>query len=120
MTELEQRKWGMIAHVTALLGVVVGGAGWIGPLVIYLLKKDVPFVRQHAAAALNFNLTVLGIELLAVVAAIGLMFAESEVILLILVMLAIFVAWLALTIRAAIRANDGKPVRYPLAIPFVR
>lgn len=43
----------MLAH---LLGIFVG---WVGPLIIYLVNGDKdPFVRHHAAEALNFHITV--------------------------------------------------------------
>src|ERR1044072_7415157 len=30
----------------------------MGPLIIYVVKKDNPFVRRHAAEALNFNISI--------------------------------------------------------------
>ena len=53
-TTSDSRTTAMLAH---LLGIFTG---FLGPLVIYLLngEKD-PFVRHHAAEALNFQLTML-------------------------------------------------------------
>ena len=47
----EERQWAMFAHLSALLGAFVtgwiGGWGWfLGPLIIWLVKKDsMPFVN---------------------------------------------------------------------------
>ena len=60
----DQRQWAMFAHLSALLGGLltsaVGGWGWfLGPLVIWLMKKEtMPFVEDQAKEALNFNITV--------------------------------------------------------------
>jgi hypothetical protein len=47
-----------MAHLSALIGLVLGLA-FIGPLVVYVVKRDDPFVQRHAAEALNFNLSLL-------------------------------------------------------------
>src|SRR6185295_7637745 len=61
----EERQWAMFAHLSALLGGLVtsGWAGsigfFIGPLVIWMMKKDtMPFVADQAKEALNFAITV--------------------------------------------------------------
>src|SRR4026208_926292 len=61
----EERQWAMFAHLSALLGGLLT-SGWggsiglfIGPLVIWLMKKDtMPFVNDQAKEALNFAITV--------------------------------------------------------------
>ena len=57
----DERMWAMIAHLSAPIAAVVS-AGWlsiVGPLVVYLLRKDSsPFVRTAAAGAFNFQLTM--------------------------------------------------------------
>src|SRR6476620_1628274 len=61
----EEKQWAMFAHLSVLLGGLItsGWAGsigfFIGPLVIWLMKKDtMPFVADQAKEALNFNITV--------------------------------------------------------------
>ena len=39
-TTPEERQWGMFCHLSALLGMVVGGLSIVGPLICWLLKKD--------------------------------------------------------------------------------
>jgi Domain of unknown function (DUF4870) len=52
----DSRTWALAAHLPAPVSMIVAMA-FIGPLVVYLVKKDDPFVRRHAAEALNFNLS---------------------------------------------------------------
>lgn len=52
-----------LAVAAWILYLVAGG--WLGPLVIYVACRDRPFVRHHAAEALNLTLALLGPQLLA-------------------------------------------------------
>ena len=69
----EERQWAMFAHLSALAGGLVtswaGGVGvFIGPLVIWLLKREeMPFVDDQGKEALNFNITFGAIALALVV-----------------------------------------------------
>jgi uncharacterized Tic20 family protein len=100
----------MIAHLSALVPV----AGFIlGPLLIWLSWRDrSAFVAFHAKEALNFNLTV-GIAALVcgalVLVGIG-----------VPLLVVLFVAWVALTLRAASRASEGIGYRYPVNLRLVR
>ncbi|MFI7108997.1 DUF4870 domain-containing protein [Nonomuraea sp. NPDC050227] len=96
----------MLAH---LLGLLVS---WIGPLVIYLMKKDEsPYVRDQAAEALNFQITMF----------IG--YAVAIVLSIVLVGLLLFpIIWivsLIFHVQAAIATNRGENYRYPFAIRLV-
>ena len=55
-----ERTWGMLAHLSALAGVVVWLLGCIlGPLIVWIVRRDQSaFVAEHAREALNFNITV--------------------------------------------------------------
>jgi uncharacterized Tic20 family protein len=105
------RQWAMIAHLSALAGLVIG-LNWLGPLIVYLVKKDEhPFIADQSREALNFNLSVF-IYIIAsailIIVVIGL-----------LLLPVVAIAWLVLTIMAAVRANNGEPYRYPLTIRLV-
>ena len=121
----EERQWAMFAHLSALVGGILtsGWAGsigcFIGPLVIWMVKKDtMPFVDDQAKEALNFNITV-GIVFLAlfvlsvVTLGIGLIIAIP-------VWIIVGIAWLVFTIIAAIKANQGERYRYPLTLRLVK
>jgi uncharacterized protein len=105
------RQWAMLAHLSALFGLIIG-LNWLGPLVVYLVKKDEhPFIADQSREALNFNLSVFIYVLVSVV----LIF----IVIGFLLLPVIGIAWLVLTIIAGVRANNGEPYRYPLTIKFV-
>lgn len=120
----EERQWAMFAHLSALLGVLVtgwvGGWGWfLGPLIIWLVKRDtMPFVGDQAKEALNFNITVaiayVILWILSVVT-IGL-----GLVITVPLMFIIGVAALVFIIIAAIKANDGVAYRYPFTLRLIR
>lgn len=110
----EQRQWAMFAHLSALLGLVtVGWLCFLGPLVIWLMKKEtMPFVEDQAKEALNFNITMM------IAAAISwvLMFVLIGIVLLAI----LAIVWLVFTIIAAIKANEGVRYRYPFTLRLIK
>ena len=109
-----ERTWGMLAHLSALAGLVVPMIGIVlGPLAVWLARRDQSaFVTAHAKEALNFNITVL----LAAVMCMLLMLVFIGI----LLGTALFVAWLVMTLVAAIRASEGAIYTYPFALRFVK
>ena len=109
--------WAMGAHLSALAALLVG-LPFMGPLIIYLIKKENPFVRRHAAEALNFNLSIMIYSVaLGIVTAI-LLFVFIGI-LLIPLFLVLFAAWFIFVIVASVAASRGEEYRYPLTIRFV-
>src|ERR1700693_6314368 len=55
-----ERTWGMLAHLSALAGLVIPLIGNVlGPLVVSIARSDQStFVAAHAKEALNFNISV--------------------------------------------------------------
>jgi uncharacterized Tic20 family protein len=124
MPGAEERQWAMFAHLSALVGGLLTGAvgGWgciLGPLIIWLVKKDtMPFVADQAKEALNFNITVGAIFLALwiltfVTLGIGIIITGP-------LMLIVGVGALVLIVIAAIRANEGKAYRYPMTLRLVK
>ncbi|HZV23371.1 MAG TPA: DUF4870 domain-containing protein [Luteimonas sp.] len=120
----EERQWAMFAHLSALAGGLLTSAigGWgffIGPLVIWLMKKDtMPFVADQAKEALNFNITVSGIFVILLILSLltlGIGFLVTAPI-----MLIIGIAALVFIIIAAMKANQGIAYRYPLTLRLVK
>jgi uncharacterized Tic20 family protein len=109
-----ERTWGMLAHLSALTGVVVWLLGCIiGPLVVWLARRDSSaFVAEHAREALNFNITVV----LAALVCMLLMLVFVGFIL----GTALFVVWLVFTLIAAIKASEGEHYRYPFSLRLVK
>ena len=101
-------------------GRAVGGLGvFIGPLVIWLIKKEtMPFVDDQGKEALNFNITIgiiaVGLVILSILTfGIGLLLAIP-------VGLVVGLGWLVFTIIAAIKSNEGVAYRYPLCLRLVK
>jgi uncharacterized protein len=109
-----ERTWAMLAHLSALAGLVFPVLGIVlGPLAVYLGRRDnSTFVAAHAKEALNFNITVL----IATVVCMLLMMVFIGF----LLGTALFVAWLVLTLIAAIRASEGELYRYPVSIRLIK
>ena len=116
----EEKQWAMFGHLSSLLGLFTGGVGNIvGPLVIWLVKKDtLPFAGDQAKEALNFNITLLiiGVILLGITM---ITFGIGAILTLPLGLL-LCVAWLILTIMAAVKANEGVAYRYPFTLRLIK
>ncbi|HUP98891.1 MAG TPA: DUF4870 domain-containing protein [Aeromicrobium sp.] len=114
LTPEQERTWAMTAHAIAGAAMILsaGTLGFVAALVIYLIYKDRgPFVRQHAADAMNIQLNAL---LWAVL---------GFVLVLLLVGFAIlFVIPIVATVLhavGAIKAYNGEEHWSPLTIRFV-
>jgi uncharacterized Tic20 family protein len=114
----DTRTWALAAHLSALLSLFVGFP-FIGPLVVYIVKRDDPFVRRHAAEALNFNLSVFLYLVVGGIATFVLIFFVVGLFLLPLFVVGV-ILWLVFTCLAAAKAGEGEEYRYPLTIRFVR
>ncbi|GGT13789.1 DUF4870 domain-containing protein [Nonomuraea spiralis] len=98
-----------MAMLSHLLGLLVS---WVGPLIIYLMKKDEsPYVRDQAAEALNFQITMF----------IGYMIAGVLTVVLIglLLLPLVWIVSLIFHIQAALATNRGENYRYPFAIRLI-
>lgn len=109
----DARQWAMFAHLSALVGFVIPFGNVIGPLVVWLMKKDtMPFVDDQGKESLNFQITVtiaavVCMVLIVVLIGIPLLFAVGLVA-------------LVLTIIAGIKANEGVRYRYPFALRLLK
>jgi len=112
----DSRHWALAAHLSALAFLI--GFPIVGPLVVYLVKKDDAFVRRHAAEALNFNISVVIYAIVLGIATFVLIFVLVGLALIPVLILG-FLAWLVLTCLAAAKAGQGEEYRYPLTIRFV-
>ena len=109
----DERTWGMLAHLSAFSGFFVPLGGVIGPLVVWLIKRDQsPFVADQGKESLNFNISVL---LAAIVCGL-LVFVFIGI----LLGVALFIFWLTMTIIAGIKASEGVRYRYPVTLRLVK
>ena len=113
-TVLNVRPWSAFCHASALLGVYLPvGGHLLPPLIIWLLKRDEsPELDAQGKEAVNFQLSMLIYNLVAVVFCL---------ILIGFVFLAVlWVLNAILVILAAIKASDGQLYRYPITIRFLQ
>jgi len=112
MDETQERTWGMVSHLSALAGFIVPFGHIIGPLVIWLIKKDEsPFVDDQGKESINFQISM---TIYAIVAALLVL-----VVIGIFLLIGILILDMVLVIVAAVKANNGEEFRYPLNIKFI-
>lgn len=55
-----QYKWGMVIHLSALIGLLLPLGLVLGPLIVWMLKKnDGTYFDEQGKKAVNFQLTIL-------------------------------------------------------------
>lgn len=105
LSPADEKMWATLIHIGGIFLSIIPG------LIGYLLLKDRgPFVRAHAAAALNFQLTMLiayVVGSILIIVLIGLF-----------VVIAVAILSLVFSIIAAVKANQGEFYTYPLSIKF--
>ena len=109
----EESNWTTCCHLSALAGYFIPFGHIIGPLAIWLLKKDLyPSVDQHGKEALNFQISI-SIYAFAASALIAILVGIP-----LLVGLAIFN--FITIIVAAVKCKNGQPFRYPLSLRLLK
>ncbi len=109
----ESRMWAALSHVSALSGFVIPFGNIVGPLIIWLVKRDeMSFVDDQAKEALNFNISM------------TIYMAVAGVLIFVLIgipiMIVLAITWLMLVIMAAVKANEGTAYRYPITLRLVK
>lgn len=113
MDETQEKSWGMFCHLAALSGYIIPFGNVIGPLIIWLIKKDEsPYVDKQGKESLNFQISV---TLYCIIAAILII-----VVIGIFLLIAIGIGTLVLIIVGAIKANNREEFAYPLTIRFIK
>ena len=129
MTKNEENNWGMFCHLSVLSGFILPFGNILGPLIIWLMKKDEStFVNDQGKEALNFQISVF-IYIIGAVLLLLLLFAIAIflpvigflfLILGILLIIGIGIAETVFVIIAGVKANRGEAYRYPLTIRFIK
>lgn len=107
----EQKIFAITAHISYLLG----GIGFIlAPLLVFLLRKDDPFVNHHAKQALVAHLVILILS-----AIISFLCMLIIGILLIPILAILWIVLFLTSIIASIKALNGELYYYPLIQPLI-
>ena len=111
----DERTWGMVAHLAALAGFMIPFGNILGPLVVWLVKREESaFVAYHAKQSMWFQIfTAIAVTALAILG-----------------FCTMFVTWLLATaaglgavayaIYGAIQVSGGKDFEYYWVGPWVR
>jgi len=112
-TKRDENMWAMFCHLSALAGFVIPLGNIIGPLVIWLIKKDeFPLVNDQGKEALNFQISM------------TIFFIASAILIIILIGIVLLIGLalfdIIVTVIAMVKANEGVAYRYPLNIRFIK
>ena len=108
----EDRLWGAIAHLSAFAIYFTGIGHIVGPMIIWLWKRDTnPWVANEAREAMNFNISVTIYAIVCVVLCL--------VVIGIPMLIALHTFQVICIIIAALKASDGRSFRYPLNLRLV-
>lgn len=107
---IESRNWAVAAHLSAF-AMFVGIPSPLGPLAVWLLRREDGYVATQAVNALNFNLSFF---VYAIAAGISIFLLVGLILLPI-----VGLVWFVLVILASIKASSDEIYEYPLTIRFV-
>ena len=109
---VDERNLATICHLLVFCGSFFPLGNFLGPLVLWLLKKDEsPFLDYHGKECLNFQIsvTIYGLCCLPLV----------FVVIGIPLILAVFVFGVVMAVIACIKAHAGEYYEFPLTIRFL-
>ncbi len=113
-TTPEDRKWGMVIHLAALIGLLLPLGLVLGPLLVWMLKRnDSPFLDEQGKKAVNFQLTIL-------IAAFVLALLSAIIKPLIAIAFVLGIAGLVFAILAGVNVSRGKAYRYPFSLNLIK
>lgn len=118
----DQQTWRVLAHASAFIQLI-GIPSVVGPLIVWLIRRDDPVVEPHARAALNFQLSLLiyffvgGIvAFIAALTIVGILVT----ILVVLLLLILFLLELLFALLATLAASRGELYVYPMSINLIK
>ena len=105
----EDRTIGLLTHLSGII------AGFIVPLIIWLINKDKPeksWLTDQSKDALNFQITLLIVYVIGIILSVILIGA--------LINLIAWIACIVFSILAGLAANKGEAYRYPFALRLIK
>ena len=112
MTDGEAKQWGMFIHLSILAGYVLPLAGFIVPIVMWLMKKDDhTLVDQHGKNVINWLISMLiygVISFIFIFVGVG-----------VLMLWALGILNIIFAIVGGVKASNGEVWAYPFTIRFL-
>jgi uncharacterized Tic20 family protein len=113
MVDPQVRNTAVAAHLSTFAGLVVPFGSVIGPLAVWLTRRDRdPFIDQAGREALNFGISIAVYGLVVLVASLMLVGIP--------LLIVGVIAWVVLASLAAAKASQGQTYRYPLTLRLIR
>jgi uncharacterized Tic20 family protein len=102
----------MIAHLSGIVASLLGGLSFLGPLIVWLIKKDQsPFVADQGKEALNFQIAV---TIAMLISAVTIMVCVGFVLIPV-----VFIGSIVFSVIGGLEANKGVYYRYPYTIRVI-
>lgn len=118
----DQQTWRVLAHASAFIQFI-GVPSVVGPLVVWLIRREDPVVEPHARDALNFQLSILiyfvagiVVAFLAAITIVGLVITGLVVILLLILV----VLELVFALLGTLAASRGERYVYPMSLELIK
>jgi uncharacterized Tic20 family protein len=112
LSEDQENNWGMWAHISTFCSMIVPLGNFIGPFVVWQLKKnESEFVADQAKEALNFQISLfiyMMISAILILVVIG-----------IFLILGLMLFGFIMVIVAGVKANQGEFYRYPMCLRLI-
>ena len=127
--EQQVRTWTMLCHLAALSTLIFSLGLVLGPLLVWQIKKnEMPEIEAHGKEAVNFQLTIVIINIILWIIIGGFTsfywMVRSPIMFGYLgfgiVIGCVNIAALVLAVIAGLRANNGGFYRYPFSIRFIK
>lgn len=111
LADIDNRSYSMLLHFSQLSGIMVPVFGWLIPLVLWLIKRDDPYINEQGKVVLNWIVSSF------------IYFVLCLILTLVLVgffmLVALGITSIILIVLGAIKAKEGKVQNYPLSIGFL-
>ena len=106
----EDRTMAALTHLSGLSGYIIPFGGVLVPIIIWMMKKDVPLISAIARQAVLLNVAVFIAFCLAWILLLTLILFPVSI----LIWFVFGIAAVALPIMGALKANDGAYFKYPV------
>lgn len=111
-TETNSREYSMFLHLSLLIGLIFPWIGLIVPIVLWLVKKEEPFIDQNGKIVANWLISSI------IYSIVGLIL--SVIVIGFVVLLGLVVCHIVFAIIGAMKAKEGELWHYPLSIKFFK
>ena len=112
-TAPDEKTWAMLCHAVSFAGIIIPLGNIVGPLVIWLMKKDtMPLVDDQGKESLNFQITMMF--------AVAISFVLMLILIGFVLVFAVGIFDIVMTIIAIVKVSQGERYRYPACIRFIK